>query len=91
MPSYPEKELGFFHLRADGWTRKDTQPFPEDRLETWAYEREIPAEDAKERVCLTRIWTRPGMSTNGLNAFHAFFGEALYPTPGRNVTLECEV
>ena len=91
MSSYPEKEHGFFHLLADWWTRKDTQPFPADRLETWAYEREIPAEDAKERVCLTRTWKRPGMSTDGLNAFHAVLGEALYPTPARNVTFECEV
>ena len=33
MSSYPEKERGFFHLLADGWIRKDTQPFPADRLE----------------------------------------------------------
>jgi hypothetical protein len=91
MSGYPKIDRGFYHLLADGWLRKDTQPFPADRLETWAYEMEVPAEDAKERVCLTRTWRKPGMSSDGLGAFHACFGEAMYPSPSRNVTLECEV
>jgi len=52
---------------------------------------EQPAEDAKERICLTRTWKRPGVSATGLQAFHVCFGEALLPTPSRNITLECEV
>jgi hypothetical protein len=52
---------------------------------------EQPAEDAKERISLTRTWKKPGMSAEGLGAFHACFGEALLPTVSRNVTLECEV
>ena len=91
MADYPKTERGFYHLLLDGWHRKDERPFPEDRLETWAYELEQPAEDAKERICLTRTWKKPGMSCENLNAFHARFGEALLPTAERNVTLECEV
>ena len=91
LASYPKIERGFYHLMSDGWHRKDQMPFPEDRLETWAFEMEQPAEDAKERIYLTRTWTRPGMSPEGLNAFHHCFGEALRPTVSRNVTLECEV
>ena len=91
MRDYPKIERGFYHLRSDGWCRKDQMPFPEDRLETWAYEMEQPAEDAKERISLTRTWKKPGMSPEGLGAFHACFGEALFPTVSRNVTLECEV
>ena len=91
MTHYPQIEHGFYHLLPDGWTRKDCQPFPTDRLETWAYEAELPAEDAKERVCLTRTWKKPGVSATGLQAFHVCFGEALLPTPSRNITLECEV
>ncbi len=91
MTDYPKIEHGFYHLRSDGWCRKDHMPFPEDRLETWAYEMEQPAEDAKEHINLTRTWTKPGMSAEGLGAFHVCFGEALLPTVSRNVTLECEV
>jgi len=91
MMDYPKTEHGFYHLLADGWRRKDQMPFPEDRLETWAYEMEQLAEDAKQRINLTRTWKRPGMSCDGLGAFHACFGEALNPTVSRNVTLECEV
>ena len=89
--NYPKIERGFYHLLSDGWHRKDQGPFPEDRLETWAYEMEQPAEDAKERISLIRTWKRPGLSAEGLGAFHARFGEALLPTVSRNVTLECEV
>jgi hypothetical protein len=88
---YPKIERGFFHLSSDGWHRKDQMPFPDDRLETWAFEMEQPAEDAKERINLTRTWKRPGMSREGLEAFHACFGEPMLPTESRNVTLKCEV
>jgi len=89
--AYPKTERGFFHLSSDGWHRKDQMPFPDDRLETWAFEMEQPAEDAKERINLTRTWKRPGMSREGLEAFHACFGEPMLPTESRNVTLKCEV
>jgi len=91
MTDYPRIERGFYHLLADGWHRKDRQPFPADRLETWAYEMEQLAEDAKERICLTRTWKSHDVSAEGLNALHTRFGEALAPTTCRNVTLECEI
>jgi len=91
MTNYPKTERGFYHLLSDGWHRKDQLPFPDDRLETWAYEFEQPTEDAKERINLTRTWKRPGMSSEGLGVFHLCFGEAIIPTASRNVTLECEV
>jgi len=88
---YPKNERGFYHLTAHGWQRKDTQPFPGDRLETWAYALECPAEDAKERVCFTRTWIRPGMSEDGMKAFHTIFGQPCLPSVDRNVTMECQV
>ena len=91
MPDCPKIERGFYHLRSDGWCRKDQMPFPEDRLETWAYEMEQPTDDAKERISMTRTWKRPGISSERLKGLHACFGEALLPTVSRNVTLECEV
>lgn len=88
---YPKMERGFFHLTPHGWRRKDHQPFPDDRLETWAYESVCPAVDTKERVNLTRTWLRPGLSEDGRRSFYTCFGDALLPSTQRNVTLECEV
>ena len=91
MADYPRIERGFYHLLPDGWHRKDRQPFPAGRLETWAYEMAQLAEDATERICLTRTWQKPDLPSEHVNALHARFGEALSPTVCRNVTLECEI
>jgi hypothetical protein len=88
---YPKIERGYFHLLSDGWLRQDQTPFPEGRVETWAYETEQPAEDAKERICLSRTWKKPGIAAEQLDALHARFGEPILPTTSRNVTLECEI
>lgn len=88
---YPKTEHGFYHLLPDGWRRRDFEPFPQLRLETWAYEMEQPTEDAKERVRLVRTWKRPGTPNDKLNAMHIWFGEPVQPTVCRNVTLGCEV
>jgi hypothetical protein len=46
----PERDSGDFHLTAKGWIRKNTEPFPADRLETWRYEMVQPSGDAKAQV-----------------------------------------
>ena len=56
---FPRSDGGYFHLTPKGWVRKDVAPFPQDRCETWAYEMEWPAEDAKEQVTLTKVWVAP--------------------------------
>lgn len=89
--TYPWIERGFFHLTPMGWLRWDTPPFPADRVETWAYEMECPADDAKERVCLTRTWACPAISEQGRAAFRALYGQPVQPQQNRNVTLECEI
>lgn len=91
IPEYPKIERGFFHLTPDGWVRQDRQPFPTDRIETWAYEMECPADDAKEQVCLTRTWACPSMSEQGRAAFHSLHGQPIQPQTNRNVKFECEV
>ena len=91
MITYPRSDKGFFHLTPNGWRREDHHPFPEDRMETWSYEMECPAEDSKERVFLTRTWMQPGMDSQGRSAFHVLFCEPLQPTIARNVTLQCHV
>ncbi|HJT41944.1 MAG TPA: hypothetical protein VJ750_00430 [Rhizomicrobium sp.] len=91
MDTFPKNECGFFHLTPEGWVRKDRQPFPQNRVETWAYEMECLAEDAKERVCLTRTWILPEIHSEAYKSLHARFGEPISSTTERNVTLECEV
>lgn len=91
MNNFPKTDHGYFHLTNDGWTRHDFLPFPSNRIETWHYEMDWPAEDAKERVCLTKIWSLPGADHGTLEALHARYGEPLPPTRERNVTLECNI
>jgi hypothetical protein len=84
-------DFGYFHLTPHGWVRQDAEPFPPDRLETWSYEMECPAEDAKERVCLTRIWVAPHASLEERDRVRASHHRPLAATPDRNITLECLV
>lgn len=92
MARYPQVHLGYFHLTETGWIRqREIAPLPNGCQETWRYESEQLSEEAKERVCLTRVWSRPDASPQTLEALHARFGEPLEPTPARNVTLECDV
>lgn len=91
MSDFPRSDLGFFHLTPVGWMRRDRQPFPEDRIETWGYAMEQPAEDTKELVHLTRVWVKPGTTPQSCKALHDSFGEPVTPSLERNLTLTCEV
>jgi hypothetical protein len=91
MSEYPKSDSGFFHLTPQGWVRCDHRPFPVDRVETWSYEMECQAEDAKERVCLTRIWANSRITPQDHAVIRSRFGEPLSPTVERNVVLECRV
>jgi hypothetical protein len=88
---FPKLDRGYFHLTPRGWERKDSAPFPEDRLETWYYEMERSAEDSKEQVTLARSWTSPDVTPAKKSALLAAFGQAVEPTSFRNVTLKCYV
>ena len=87
----PSSDKGYYHLTPKGWLRQDSLPYPDSRIETWLYEMECPAEDAKDQVCLTRVWFNPGWSARARDALRMQFGEPLMATPERNVTLECLV
>lgn len=89
MPTYPSEDTGFYHLTNNGWVRKDQAPFPPARLETWSYQAEFPAEDAKERIYLTRVWKDEG-AAGMREILHHRFGMPIVPQPDRNITLECE-
>jgi hypothetical protein len=84
-------ESGYFHLTPTGWTRKDSEPPPPGRLETWKYELERPAPDAKEEVTLTRIWISKDVTDAQSIALHTQHGEAVESTHERNVILHCDV
>jgi len=84
-------ESGYFHLSSAGWIRKDSEPPPPDRQETWRYELERPSDDTKDEVTLTRIWMSKGMTDAQSIALHSLHGEAIEPTLERNVTLYCRV
>jgi hypothetical protein len=88
---YPTEDDGLYHLTRSGWVRKDRSPFPQDRVETWSYRAECPAEDAKEQVCLVRIWRDEHLSAQECETLHARFGMPVSLQTGRNITLECEV
>src|SRR5689334_10559396 len=83
--AFPKSDRGYFHLTPRGWERKDYIPFPQDRRETWFYEMNCEAVDAKEQVTLGRIWTHPECDPKILEHLHALFGEPVPPTSRRNV------
>jgi hypothetical protein len=86
-----ESEHGYFHLTPYGWARKDGDPPPPDRLETWKYQLYRPAQDAKDEVTLTRVWISKDVTDAKSVALHAHHGEAVEATHDRNVTLDCNV
>ena len=90
-PQVSYSENGYFHLTPTGWIRKDSEPPPLDRQETWKYELERPSSNAKDEVTLTRIWISKDVTNVLSNALHSQHGEAVEPTIERNVTLDCHV
>ena len=65
--------------------------FPPDRIETWRYEMELPADDAKEQVlpdsCLAPFRHEPRATPS--TACASISSPALRVGLERNVTLEC--
>ena len=91
MKQYPIQEKGLYHLTPKGWIRRDNAPYPPDRLETWSYAAECPSDDAKEQVCLRRIWKARLDSGSDHEALRSRFGIPVALQTNRNVLLECEV
>jgi hypothetical protein len=86
-----ENENGYFHLTPNGWLRKDSEPFPPYRLETWKYQLERPAQDAKDEVTLTRVWISEDVTDAQSVVLHVRHGEAVQAMLTRNVVLDCHV
>ena len=84
-----ETDTGYFHLSETGWIRQDHAPFPNGRLETWQYDMERPAADAKQQVKLTRVWIAPGLTDERSAALYKQFGDAVTPNHDRHVVIDC--
>jgi hypothetical protein len=91
MSVLPRNDAGYFHLTDKGWVRCDNLPYPADRIETWKYEEDRPASDAKEQVRLTRIWCAPHMTEAERGTIRARFGNAVSPNEDRHLILDCLV
>ena len=86
-----ESENKAASITQTGWTRKDSEPPPSGCLETWRYELDRPAPDAKDEVTLTRIWISKDVTDAQSIALHTQHGEAVESTHERNVILHCDV
>jgi len=89
--TYPINDRGFYHLTRQGWVRKDHAPFPHDRIETWSYDMECLADDAKERVCLRRTWKARDWDQQECQNLRTRFGTPVPLTTERNITLEADL
>lgn len=85
---YPIADEGYFHLTKDGWVRRDFEPFPADRIETWHYETKTPSPAHKELVHLTRVWVAQQPETEIVSLRHRY-GDAVEAAPNRHIVLDC--
>lgn len=87
---YPISDEGYLHLTDKGWVRCDSEPFPDDRLETWHYETNTPSPAHKELVHLTRIWksARPDAE---IAVIRHRYGDAVEPSAERHIVVDCHL
>ncbi len=52
---------------------------------------ECDSKDAKEQVCLTKVWSNPNAPMEHVASMHRQFGVPVRPAIDRNVKLECQV
>ena len=82
-------DTGYYHLTPDGWRRKDFEPYPANRVETWRYESETPSDAAKEQIHLVRLWSSTGASTAQRAQLRAKFGVPIEIAHDRHITIDC--
>ena len=82
-------DMGYFHLTPEGWERKDSEPFPSNRVETWRYKSETPSDAAKEQVRLERLWSSSAASTAQRANLRAKFGVPIEIVHDRHITIDC--
>ena len=80
---------GYYHLTPEGWRRKDFEPFPANRVETWQYVSETPSDAAKEQVHLVRLWSSANASVTQRALLRAKFGVPIEIGRDRHITIDC--
>jgi hypothetical protein len=82
-------DTGYYHLTPDGWARKDNEPFPANRLETWQYESATPSDAAKEQVHFVRLWASANAPAERRARLRAKFGVPIEIGHDRHITIDC--
>lgn len=89
LPAFSKSDEGFYHLTNAGWLRQDDRPFPAGRFETWRFESETPAVDAKEQIHLTRLWTSADSTPEQRDLLRVRFGYPVRAAHGLHLTIDC--
>lgn len=87
--NFPKAEEGYYHLTAAGWQRKDTAPFPADRIETWHFLSKIPSDAAKQQVHLERLWGSRDFPPQQCDQLRAHFGYPIQASHDIHLTIDC--
>lgn len=69
-----DRDHGYFHLTPDGWLRKDDEPFPAERVETWEYDMTQASGWSKENISLTCVWVSDATARSERNDLRKRFG-----------------
>jgi hypothetical protein len=69
-----DSDEGFYHLTPRGWVRKDVEPFPEGRVETWRYTMHQSSGWSEERRKLHCRWVEPNVSRDERDSLRKQFG-----------------
>jgi hypothetical protein len=82
-----DSDYGYFHLLSTGWVRKDDEPFPEGRVETWQYSSSQASGWSREHRSIHCIWASPDVSRADRDALRRKFGNAAHMTHSRDNTI----
>jgi hypothetical protein len=69
-----DSDDGLFHLTPAGWLRKDNEPFPPGRIETWHYSMTQSSGWFEERRSLNCLWVDPARNRTERDTLRRQFG-----------------
>lgn len=83
-----DSDSGYMHLTRNGWRRKDEEPWPEDRVETYSYEMHQSSGWSKEKITLTLIWSDPTLTDAERDALYLKAGRPVPDWPDLRLNIE---
>jgi hypothetical protein len=86
-PMSYDSDEGYFHLTSNGWVRKDEEPFPPDRIETWEYSSSQASGWSREYQSVHCVWANADVSRSDRDALRKKFGNAAHLTASRDNTI----